>query len=110
MSAQAQRTRVLASSATRITTASAPTIQATRASERQAARMQAKSQVKTPRIQGNMAKWVIGGTRSDERKWLEKIVAYLHSDPQQEGNSQVLSFLLKEWPTYRTTLHTVATM
>ena len=68
-----------------------------------------KSQVKTPRIQANISK--IGGTCRDERKWLEKILEYLHvDDPQQEGSPQVLHFLLKDWPMIKTTLHTVATM
>ena len=109
MSDQILQTRVSASSATRASPG-IPGPQPTRVSERQAARMQAKPQVKTPRIQGNMAKWVMGGTRRDERTWLEKIVEYLHVDPQQEGNPQVLRFLLKEWQTMKTTLHTVATM
>ena len=84
--------------------------QATRISERQAARLQAKSKPKTPRLHGGMAKWVIGGTRSDERQWIEKIVVYLHTDQTQENNPRILRVLLKEWPILRTTLHTVATM
>jgi hypothetical protein len=86
-----------------------PTLQATRASERQADHLRVRS-TKTPRIQVSSAKWVIGGTRSDERKWLEKILDHLHTDPGQENNASLLRFMLKEWLTLRATLHTVATM
>ena len=66
--------------------------------------------MKTPLIQASSAKWVIGGTRSDERKWLEKILDHLHTDPAQKTNTGILRFMLKEWPTLRATLHRVATM
>ena len=85
------------------------TLPATRASERQADRLKARG-MKTPRIPASSAKWEIGGTRSDERKWLEKILDHLHTDPEQETNTRILRFMLKEWPTLRATLHTVATM
>ena len=99
---------VPASTAARTSSPKVPALQATRVSERQATRMKAKSQMKTPRI--STAKWVIGGTRSDERKWIERIVEYLHLDPVQESNPQILRFMLKDWPTLTSTLHTVATL
>jgi hypothetical protein len=111
MSTQAKHTGVQATTAARIhPPASTTTLPATRASERQqAARLKARSP-KTPRITTSSAKWVIGGTRSDERKWLEKILAYLPTDKAQENNSRLLRYMLTEWPPLRTTLHTVATL
>ena len=97
MSIQATPTGVPAAKAVR-TQPIVSALQATRASERQAARQKARGQPKTPRIEHSSAKWVIGETRSDERKWLTKIVAYLHSDPAQETNPRILRFMLKEWP------------
>ena len=109
MSIQATPTGVPAAKAAR-TQPIVSVLQATRASERQAARQKARGQPKTPRIEHSSAKWVIGGTRSDERKWLTKIVEYLHRDPAQETNPRILRFMLKEWPTLQATLHTVASM
>ena len=108
MSTPAKHTGVQATTAARLQPP-ASTLPATRASERQAARLTVRSP-KTPRISPSLAKWVIGGTRSDERKWLEKIMAYLPIDKAHANNTRLLRYMLTEWPTLRTTLHTVATL
>ena len=82
---------------------------ATRSSVRQAQRS-SQPPSRTPRPPRSTAKWVIGGTKSDERKLLEKLMAYLHVDPLRDEDIQVLRFLRKEWPTLKTTLHTTQTM
>ena len=89
----------------------------TRTSTRQAQRsqvqrMQTRNQPpsRTPRIQGNTATWVIGGTKSEERKLLEKLVAYLHVDPLRDEDVNILRFLRRDWKNVQNTLHTTATM
>ena len=81
----------------------------TRMSARQAQRRSAPKP-RTPRISESQGRWIIGGTKSDERKLLEKIVEYLHVDPLRDGDSTVLRFLLKEWKMLQPTLHTIDTM
>ena len=71
---------------------------ATRTSARQAQeRIQRPSQPqpRTPRISDHTAGWVSGGTKSEERKLLEKLVAYLYIDPLRDEDVPVLQFLLK---------------
>ena len=82
---------------------------AKRTSARQAQRLQNRTQpqARTPRIQ---AKWVIGGTKSDERKLLEKLVAYLQVDPLRDDDIKILRFLRREWTAMQVTLHTTSTM
>ena len=110
MSTPATHTGVQATTAARIHPL-ASTLQATRASEGQAVHLKARSPKTTPRISTSLAKWVIGGTRSDERRWLEKILGYLTIDSKaQSNNSRLLRYMLTEWQTLRTTLHTVATL
>ena len=81
----------------------------TRMSARQAQRRSAPKP-RTPRISDSPGRWIIGGTKSDERKLLEKIVEYLHVDPLRDDDSTVLRFLLKEWKILLTTIHTIDTM
>ena len=81
----------------------------TRMSARQAQRRSAPK-LRTPRISESQGRWIIGGTKSDERKLLEKIVEYLHVDPLRDGDSTVLRFLLKEWKMLQPTLHMIDTM
>jgi hypothetical protein len=83
-----------------------------RASKRQAQRRnEATTKPKrTTRISRSQGRWIIGGTKSEERKLLERIVEYLHVDPLRDGDPIVLRFLLKEWKLVQPTLHTIGTM
>ena len=94
-------------------TASNPTMPlATRTSARQGQRIQRRSQPqpRTPRISDSTAGWVRGGTKSEERKLLEKLVAYLYIDPMRDDDVPVLKFLRKDWPLLQSSLHTTLTM
>ena len=68
---------------------------ATRTSARQAQRIQRRSQPqpRTPQISDTTVGWASGGTKSDERKLLEKLVAYLYIDPLRDEDVPVLKFL-----------------
>jgi hypothetical protein len=59
---------------------------------------------------GSTAKSIIGSTKSDKRRLIEKLMEYLHVDPLWDDDIQVLRFLRKEWPMLKTTLHTTQTM
>ena len=78
-----------------------------RISERQALRKQRKGEQNPA---GVNAKWVIGGTRGDERRLLETMIDFLHGDTTQDGNPRIALFLLRQWGGLSTTIHTVATM
>ena len=78
-----------------------------RASERQAQRRLNKSEA----ISNNCtAKWVIGGTRSDERRLLERMIDFLHEDTTLDTNPRIALFLLRQWGDLSHTIHTVSTM
>jgi hypothetical protein len=56
------------------------------------------------------ARWASGGTKSEERKLSEKLVAYLYVNPLRDEDIPVLKFLRKDWKMMQTSLHTTQTM
>ena len=78
----------------------------TRISARQAQRRN-MPKPRTPHISESQGRWIIGGSKSDERKLLERMVEYLHIDPLRDGDPLVLRFLLKDWKQMQNTLHTI---
>jgi hypothetical protein len=81
--------------------------QRVRASERQAQRRLNKSEALS---NNGTAKWVIGGTRSDERRLLERMIDFLHEDTTLDTNPRIALFLLRQWGDLSNTIHTVSTM
>jgi hypothetical protein len=50
---------------------------------------------RTLQLSESQGRWIIGGTKSNERKLLERMVEYLHIDPSRDGDPLVLRFVLK---------------